>query len=192
MQANVWQYGEAQDTAQSQTTTGASALANFTASLTVNGSTFSYSFPAYSMTVLDLGKAHRRDGGADDHQGRRRGAEPGHGQDDGAFGLGDDPAGNAGLSYTWATTGTPPAAVTFSTNGTNAASSTTATFSKAGSYTFQVTVSDAGGYIATSSVNVVVNQALSSIKVSPATDDAGRGRPAAIQRERPWTNSATR
>ena len=56
-QATVWQYGEAQDTAQSQTTTGASALANFTATLTVNGSTFSYSFPAYSMTVLDLGKA---------------------------------------------------------------------------------------------------------------------------------------
>ena len=56
-QATVWQYGEAQDTAQSQSTTGASALANFTTTLTVNGSTFSYSFPAYSMTVLVLGKA---------------------------------------------------------------------------------------------------------------------------------------
>ena len=56
-QAQVWQYGEAQDTAQSQTSDGHSALANFTATLTVSGSTFSYSFPAYSMTVLDLGKA---------------------------------------------------------------------------------------------------------------------------------------
>ena len=47
--------------------------------------------------------------------------------------------------------------------------SITATFSKAGSYTFQVTVTDPGGYIATSSVTVVVNQSLTSIKVIPAT-----------------------
>ena len=53
-QAAVWQYGEVQDTAQSQTTDGHSALANSSASLTVNGSTFSYQFPKYSMTVLDL------------------------------------------------------------------------------------------------------------------------------------------
>ena len=33
-QATVWQYGEAQDTAQSESATGASALANFTTSLT--------------------------------------------------------------------------------------------------------------------------------------------------------------
>jgi hypothetical protein len=52
--AQVWQYGEAQDTAQSQTTDGHSALANFAVTLSVNGSTFSLSFPAYSMTVLDL------------------------------------------------------------------------------------------------------------------------------------------
>jgi hypothetical protein len=55
--AQVWQYGEAQDTAQSHTTDGHSALANFSATLSVSGSTFSYSFPAYSMTVLDLSKA---------------------------------------------------------------------------------------------------------------------------------------
>jgi hypothetical protein len=53
-QAQVWQYGKTQDTAQSQTTDGHSALANFTATLTVSGSSFSYTFPAYSMTVLDL------------------------------------------------------------------------------------------------------------------------------------------
>ncbi len=52
--AQVWQYGEAQDTAQSQTTDGDSALANFAVTLPVSGSTFSLSFPAYSMTVLDL------------------------------------------------------------------------------------------------------------------------------------------
>jgi hypothetical protein len=52
--AQVWQYGEAQDTAQSQTTDGHSALSNFAVTLSVSGSSFSLSFPAYSMTVLDL------------------------------------------------------------------------------------------------------------------------------------------
>ena len=51
--AAVWQYGEAQDTAQENSPTGAAALATSTAALNVNGSSFSYSFPAYSMTVLD-------------------------------------------------------------------------------------------------------------------------------------------
>jgi hypothetical protein len=56
-QAQLWQYGEAQDTAQSQTTDGHSALANFTATLTLNGADFSYAFPAYSMTMIDLAPA---------------------------------------------------------------------------------------------------------------------------------------
>jgi alpha-L-arabinofuranosidase len=53
-QAQVWQYGEAQDSAQSQTTDGSAALANSTTTLTLNGNSFNYTFPAYSMTVLDL------------------------------------------------------------------------------------------------------------------------------------------
>ena len=83
--------------------------------------------------------------------------------------LGADDGGEANLTYTWATTGTPPAAVTFSANGTNAAKNTTATFTKAGSYTFQVTVRDQPGLTATSSVTVTVNQTLTSIVVSPAS-----------------------
>jgi len=55
--ATEWQYGEAQDNAQSQTSTGDSALAESTINLTLSGSTFSVSFPAYSMTVLVLGSA---------------------------------------------------------------------------------------------------------------------------------------
>jgi hypothetical protein len=46
--------------------------------------------------------------------------------------LGADDGGEAALTYTWSTTGTPPAPVTFSANGTNAAKNTTATFTKAG------------------------------------------------------------
>jgi hypothetical protein len=54
IQAQLWQYGETQDTAQSQTTDGHSALASSTAYLTASGSSYSYTFPAYSMSVLDL------------------------------------------------------------------------------------------------------------------------------------------
>jgi hypothetical protein len=53
-QAQLWQYGKTQDTAQSQTADGHSALASFTDTLVLGGSGFSYTFPAYSMTVLDL------------------------------------------------------------------------------------------------------------------------------------------
>ncbi len=55
--AQIWQYGEAQDTAQSLSTDGSSALANSTATLNVSGGSFNYTFPAYSMTVLDLASA---------------------------------------------------------------------------------------------------------------------------------------
>jgi aryl-phospho-beta-D-glucosidase BglC (GH1 family) len=83
--------------------------------------------------------------------------------------LGADDGGAANLTYTWATTGTPPAAVAFSTNGSNAASSTTATFGKAGVYKFQVTIKDAGGLSVTSSVQVSVAQTLTSVVVTPGT-----------------------
>jgi hypothetical protein len=53
-QAQVWQYGEAQDYAQSQTADGSAALAHFTTTVALGGGGFSYTFPAYSMTVLDL------------------------------------------------------------------------------------------------------------------------------------------
>jgi hypothetical protein len=83
--------------------------------------------------------------------------------------LGDDDGDEPNLSYTWATTGTPPAAVTFSPNSANTAKNTTATFAKAGAYNIQVTISDVGGRTATSAVSVTVNQTLTSITVSPAT-----------------------
>jgi uncharacterized repeat protein (TIGR02543 family) len=83
--------------------------------------------------------------------------------------LGDDDTGESGLTYTWATTGTPPAAVTFSGNGTNAAKNTTVTFSKAGTYAFHVTIADQGNLTNTSAVAVTVNQTLTSVAVAPTT-----------------------
>ena len=88
--------------------------------------------------------------------------------------LGADDAGESNLTYTWAATGTPPAAVNFSLNGSNAAKNTTATFSKAGNYSFQVTITDAGGLTATSNVNITVNQTFTAISVVPASSNSVR------------------
>ena len=81
--------------------------------------------------------------------------------------LGADDAGESSLTYTWQTSGAPPAPVTFTVNGSNAAQHTTATFTRAGAYTFLVTVVDAGGLSATSTVNVTVNQTVTSISLAP-------------------------
>jgi alpha-L-arabinofuranosidase len=82
----------------------------------------------------------------------------------------DVTAGQSVLTYTWATTGMPPAPVNFSVNGTNGAQNTTATFAAAGSYTLQVTtVNPAAGLSTVSTVVVTVAQTLTSIAVSPAT-----------------------
>jgi hypothetical protein len=89
--------------------------------------------------------------------------------------LGTDDSGEANLIYTWATTGIPPASVTFSANGTNVAKNTSATFTKAGSYSFQVTIKDQGNLTVTSSVNVTVNQTLTSITVSPVNASVAMG-----------------
>jgi IPT/TIG domain len=71
--------------------------------------------------------------------------------------LGADPQfASSTLTYSWTTTGTPPAPVTFSANGTNAAQNTTATFTAAGTYNFQATIADPAGLSVTSSVTVTV------------------------------------
>ena len=89
--------------------------------------------------------------------------------------LGADDGGEANLTYTWATTGTPPAAVTFSTNGTNAAKNSLATFTKAGNYTFQVTIKDAANTAVTSSVTLAVTPTLTSVAVTPANTSVVTG-----------------
>jgi hypothetical protein len=83
--------------------------------------------------------------------------------------LGADDGGETALTYTWATTGTPPAAVDFSANGTNAAKSSTATFSKVGTYRMQCTIKDAGNLTAISQVTVTVNQTVARVTVTPAS-----------------------
>jgi hypothetical protein len=89
--------------------------------------------------------------------------------------LGADNGGEAALTYTWATTGTPPAPVTFSANGTNAAKTVAATFAKAGIYSLQATIRDAGGLTVTSSTTVTVNATLTGITVTPASASVATG-----------------
>jgi hypothetical protein len=80
--------------------------------------------------------------------------------------LGADSGGESSLTYTWTETA-GPAAASFTANGTNAAQNTTVTFSQAGTYTFQATITDTSGLSVASSVNVTVDQTLSSIVVTP-------------------------
>ncbi len=89
--------------------------------------------------------------------------------------LGQSDGGESNLTYTWATTGTPPATVTFSDNGDNSAKNTIATFTAAGSYSFQVTIADALGATVTSAVTVNVSQTLRKIIVLPSLVSVPKG-----------------
>src|SRR2546427_3572645 len=89
--------------------------------------------------------------------------------------LGADDGGEANLIYTWATMGSPPAAVTFSVNGTNAAKNAVATVRKAGSYSFQATIRDQGNLTTSSIVNVTVNATVTSISVAPSSATVSTG-----------------
>jgi hypothetical protein len=165
-QAEVWQYGEAQDTAQSESTDGQSALANFTTA--VSGSSFSEDFPAYSMSVVVLSPTVTPAGPTITVPAA---AVP-------SVVLGTttllsvsaiDPAGSSSLTYTWSTSGSSPPGVIFSDNGTSAAETTEATFAQSGSYTFQVVATDPSGRSATSDVSLTVDQTITSIAVSPSS-----------------------
>ena len=72
--------------------------------------------------------------------------------------LGDDAdTGEASLTYTWSTTGNPPAAVAYSDNGTNSAKFTTMTFAASGTYNFLVTITDPSGATVTNTMSLNVN-----------------------------------
>jgi hypothetical protein len=85
--------------------------------------------------------------------------------------------GEAALTYTWSTTGTPPAPVTFSANGTNAAKEHHRHLHCGrSSYSFQVQIKDAGNLTVTSSVNDRPEIWI-SIVVSPPTASVLNGDP---------------
>jgi PKD repeat protein len=83
--------------------------------------------------------------------------------------LGGDYAGESNLVYSWATTGSPPAAVAFSANGSHAARNTIATFTKPGNYSFLATITNPDGDSTTSSVTVNVVSTLTTLAVNPGS-----------------------
>jgi hypothetical protein len=169
-QATVWQYGSAQDNLQEanpgSTTIG--ALSNSTQTLTLSNNSFSFGFPSYSMTVLDIAP------------NAPTVATPAAATPNPVVGtttnltvLGQEGGTDSGLTYTWGASG--PASVLYSDNGTNTAKSTIATFSSAGSYVFTVTIADASNQTTTSTVNVTVNATLTSIIVNPGAPGVADG-----------------
>jgi autotransporter-associated beta strand protein len=143
---------------------GSAALANSNGTLTLSGANFGYSFPSYSMTVLDVKQSPTVTSAA---------AATVSSTDKTAAlsALGSYNGTAGGLTYTWSTVGTPPAAVSFSPNGTSASNNSTATFSKAGTYTLEVTITGPTGTSTTSSVVVTVPQKLTGISLGPLSSN---------------------
>ena len=84
-----------------------------------------------------------------------------------------DLGGLGNLTYTWSATAEPGGAnPLFSTNGTTTSEITTVTFDQAGAYTFQVEISD-GSQSTSGTVNVTVDQTLTTITVTPSTASLG-------------------
>jgi hypothetical protein len=88
-----------------------------------------------------------------------------------------NPGTNTATKFLWSTTSVPSGATapTYSANNTNAAKTTTATFSKAGTYVFKLT-STTGTTVTTATLTVVVNQALTSLTVTPTTATVTQGK----------------
>ena len=84
--------------------------------------------------------------------------------------LGADAGGEANLTYTWTTAGTPLAPVEFSVNGTNSSKNTVATFAQPGTYDFLVTITDFGGAGLNTTSSVTVNVSPSTFTGTPAAD----------------------
>jgi hypothetical protein len=162
-QAQFWQYGEAQDYAQSQSSTGTASLANFSAMLSFTGDSFSYAFPAYSMTVIDLTPTFSVTSAA------AANPNPVAGASTALSAMGSENGSGNGLTYTWSYTGPTGVTYTGNTNGTNAAQNITANFTQAGSYDFTATITDSSNNSITSSVSVTVQQTPTIITVSPST-----------------------
>ncbi len=136
-----------------------------TTSISGIGPQFSYSFPGYSITILQFNSTVDTPTVATPAAAS---LAPVAGTTTNLSVLGADPSGESDLTYTWSATG--PAAVGYSVNGTNAAKNTTATFTAAGTYTFQVTILNAAvGTSVASSVVVTVNQTPSGYLVTPST-----------------------
>lgn len=131
---------------------------------------FAYTFPAYSLTIVEF-TANNAPLGDVPTVASPASASPAPvtGTTTTLSVLGADAGGEAGLTYEWQVIGTPPASVNFSVNDSNSAKSTIATFSASGTYQFQVTITNPGGRQAISSVSVTVTPAAAGFVLLPAS-----------------------
>jgi alpha-L-arabinofuranosidase len=143
--------------------TDPNAIVPETSTLTGLGTSFTDTFPGFSITILQF----TADSAPTVATAAAATPNPVTGRTTNLSVLGADTAGEGTLTYTWSAKG--PAGVGFSSNGTNAAKNTTATFTAAGTYTFTVTIENQFNQTVTSTVTVVVNQTLTSIAVAPTT-----------------------
>ena len=89
--------------------------------------------------------------------------------------LGNDPAGESSLTYTWSVVSGPPgaAAPNFSINGNNAAKNTIATFFQVGTYNLAVKITDPSKFSISPTLNVIV--ALAVVNAASATPNPVTG-----------------
>ena len=169
-QATLWQYGEAQDTAQSQSTTGALRAGQFLD----HAHAQRVELQLFLSRLLDQRPGPAPAGPTFVNTASAK-PNPVTGTSTALSATATDPAGPSSLTYTWATTGSPPAPVGSARTAPMRPSLTTATFTKAGSYALQVTARDPNGLTATSSVTVVVNQTATSVLVNPRSVTVSEG-----------------
>ncbi len=174
-QATLWQYGPTEDDAQS-TSPFATSLTHSNITLGLSNGSFSIALPAYSMTLLDLTS------GPSIVNVAAASPNPITATSTSLSVLAQENGNDTGLTYSWSATG--PATVSYSPN--NSSKNTTAIFTKAGNYSFTATVTDAANQTITSTVNnVIVNQTLTAIAVSPGTATVPNGQ------TEPFSASAT-
>jgi alpha-L-arabinofuranosidase len=133
-----------------------------TSSVTGLGTTFTYDFAAYSITILEF----TADNAPTVAQAAAANPSPVVAATTNVSAMGSDAAGASTLTYTWSATG--PAGVLFSQNGTNAAQNSLATFDKTGTYNLTVTIENSLGGTTTSSTSVVVIPAVFNLNDSGA------------------------
>lgn len=87
--------------------------------------------------------------------------------------MGAATGGEPGLVYAWSSAG--PGPVTFTENGSNAAKNTIAQFASAGMHQLTVTLTDPSGTSTSSMVEVMVQQSLTKVLVSPPAAEVRPG-----------------
>ncbi|MFO0790996.1 MAG: LamG-like jellyroll fold domain-containing protein [Pirellulales bacterium] len=135
------------------------------------GTTFNYSFPAYSLTILEFTATIDTPTVA---TVAAASPSPVTGTSTNLSVLGADIGGEALLTYEWSASG--PSDVSFSSNNNNGAKNTVATFSQAGTYVFAAKITNsASGASVISSVVVTVAQTAVGVAVLPANTTVAAG-----------------